>query len=95
MNILQKLRQLVRGTLHRIVLPSSVPIADYRAALDALEVARALIIEHHNCSKQIEPGCWCPHCTEADGSSPKLDMIYDALAKQNPESTGRTPRNAP
>lgn len=60
----------------------------------ALEVARDLIIKHHNCSKPVQLGCLCPHCAREDGSSPELDQIWDALRTSNPESTGQEPHNA-
>lgn len=71
-----------------------VSIDDYARMRDALEVARSLILQHHNCSVRVEPGQMCPHCCEADGSSPKLDKIWDALARPNPELTLDAPSSS-
>jgi len=49
----------------------------------ALEVARGLIVRHHNCYKKIEWGQPCPHCVREDGSQPEMDQIAKALEGSN------------
>jgi hypothetical protein len=78
--------QHVSRTVRRFVgLPSnSVAIEEYRRVYAALEVAKSLILRHHDCSKQVTAGSLCPHCCQQDGTSPELDQIWDALSKPNP-----------
>lgn len=56
-----------------------VPRSDYDKVVDALRVAKSLIVRHHDCSIVQIAGCYCPVCHRSDGNEPEMDLINDAL----------------
>jgi thiol-disulfide isomerase/thioredoxin len=65
----------IRRFIHRFV----VSRRDYDEAISALHTAESLIIKHHNCSKPVLLGLFCPHCHHEDGTEPELDQIAQAI----------------
>ncbi len=56
-----------------------VPRAEYDEMREALQVARSLIVLHHDCSVRQSAGMFCPVCHHEDGTEPEMDRIHAAL----------------
>ena len=50
---------------------------------DLVVKAQRLILQHHNASKRIELGRWCPHCTHGNHGeeTPEYKAIADEAAR--------------
>jgi len=49
---------------------------------DVLRMAQGHIVKHHNASKQVVLGEFCPVCVHDDGTEPELDAIAKALQEK-------------